>query len=285
MPSLLPESESSFNAFGLLDQAEISVLFFGKWHGGSDWSIKKRKLEAWQLYAVLGGVAQFEVRGEIISAKKGDVILLPPREPYSATRVGQDNFDHLSLHFRTTLAGGLDLMPALGLELHQPGPFNEWISLLESDIVFFNKKEKGGHDGRLSVLLNWFLRKRCSQTTSQHLLNPSLKLILALYEVLEKTLAQPIELSKLAEQLSVAPKRLAKEVKQHTGLKPVELVRTFKIEKAKSFLLQGVSVTETASLTGFADIFYFSRVFRQMTGLSPKAFLSASELAQVEKDF
>jgi len=43
-----------------------------------------------------------------------------------------------------------------------------------------------------------------------------------------------------------------------------------RIERAKDFLNAGRSVKETASVLGYPDPYYFSRLFKKYTGTSPK---------------
>lgn len=264
----------------LLDRAEIAVLFHGKWSAGKDWGFKNRELEAWQLYAVTSGRARFEVKGERVRARAGDVVLLGPHSPYSAVREGREAFVHLSLHFTCTISGGIDLMPALGLATHQRSVSGEWIRLLEKDFALAGKKPL---DGRTAALLRWFLLSRGASSETKSGLDPRVVLMLRFHELVSAEMPAGVDLPRLAATLGVSPRRLAKETRLHSGLRPVELVRKIKIDKAKELLRSGLSATETADRTGFADLFYFSRVFRQVAGLSPTAYVRASELARAEK--
>ncbi|MBL8993486.1 MAG: AraC family transcriptional regulator [Spirochaetia bacterium] len=264
----------------LLERAEIAVLFHGKWSGDKTWGFQNRELEAWQLYAVLSGRARFEVKGETVRARAGDAVLLAPHSPYFACIEGRENFVHLSLHFTCQVSGGIDLMPALGLSMHQKRVSGEWIRLLENDFALAGKKPL---DGRTAALLRWFLLSRAPLTDAKRGLDPRIVLMLRFHEVVTSEISESVDLPRLAEKLGVSPRRLAKETHLHSGLRPIELVRKIKIEKAKELLRSGLSATETADRTGFADLFYFSRVFRQVAGLSPTAYLRASELARAEK--
>lgn len=61
----------------------------------------------------------------------------------------------------------------------------------------------------------------------------------------------------------------------------MQTVNLLRINRATALLEYGVSgITETAMDCGFSDLFYFSRVFKQITGLSPSQF--AAEHRQVE---
>ena len=60
---------------------------------------------------------------------------------------------------------------------------------------------------------------------------------------------------------------------QTYGLPPLQYAMRMKLEEAKRLLSSGKSVTETARLTGFNDANYFSRFFRERTGVSPTGFV------------
>ena len=57
------------------------------------------------------------------------------------------------------------------------------------------------------------------------------------------------------------------------GISPARYIRTVRIEKAKNLLLdESVSVSEAAELSGFVNLYHFSRTFRNIVGLSPTEY-------------
>ncbi len=82
-----------------------------------------------------------------------------------------------------------------------------------------------------------------------------------------------ITVKDLAENLHVSPGYLSDILKRETGLSAQEHIHYFLIEKAKNGLLgSSRSVSEIAFSLGFEYPQYFSRLFRQKTGLSPQEF-------------
>ena len=62
------------------------------------------------------------------------------------------------------------------------------------------------------------------------------------------------------------------------GISPTAYLRARRIARAKDLLLSGLySISEAAREVGFDDANYFSRVFRQETGVSPSEFLKSTD--------
>ncbi|WP_258001471.1 helix-turn-helix domain-containing protein, partial [Fischerella thermalis] len=70
-------------------------------------------------------------------------------------------------------------------------------------------------------------------------------------------------------------KRLAERVsiKQSMGIAPYQYVIQQRVEKSKQLLKQGkVTITDIALQCGFANQSHFTKHFRQITGVTPKAY-------------
>lgn len=73
-----------------------------------------------------------------------------------------------------------------------------------------------------------------------------------------------------ASELAITSNLLSKKVKRSYGKTPKELIRERVVLEAKKLLhLSYKSVKEVAAILHFEDEFYFSRYFKESTGLSP----------------
>ena len=62
--------------------------------------------------------------------------------------------------------------------------------------------------------------------------------------------------------------------KEMTGLSVVQFQNRLKIDRAKDLILSGnCNVTEAACAVGFSNVYYFSRMFRKLTGKNPSEYL------------
>jgi len=76
-----------------------------------------------------------------------------------------------------------------------------------------------------------------------------------------------------ANELCVGYSWFRKHFKNYTGLSPGQYYLQLKIEKAKHLLINSaLSVKEISNELNFESNFYFSKIFKQKTGLRPTAF-------------
>jgi len=90
----------------------------------------------------------------------------------------------------------------------------------------------------------------------------------------------------LAERFEVSPNHLSTLFKKYAGLGFAEYVAQVKIEKAKELIAGGgYKMFQVAQLLGFEDAFYFSKVFKRVSGMSPREFyLSSCERGPAGED-
>lgn len=86
---------------------------------------------------------------------------------------------------------------------------------------------------------------------------------------LQKNFYQDISISELAERADLSYTHFRKLFRNYTGRSPREFITSLRVSRAKELLLQNKKIKEVANIVGYEDIFYFMRVFRTVTGLSP----------------
>lgn len=81
----------------------------------------------------------------------------------------------------------------------------------------------------------------------------------------------------LAELAAISKKSVSyygKTFKKIFGITPIDYLLSIRISYAKKLLENGASVTETASLCGFSNLYYFSKAFRSKEHMSPSEYRS-----------
>lgn len=92
--------------------------------------------------------------------------------------------------------------------------------------------------------------------------------------------------AEFAEEVGLSPSWFAHAFKITTGKSPLQWQQERRVAAAKQrMLLNNDSIAETASVFGFADQAHFTRVFRQVTGTTPAAWMRESRrLAELSSD-
>lgn len=88
--------------------------------------------------------------------------------------------------------------------------------------------------------------------------------------IFEEHLFTSFEVDVITSRLNVAYQTLRDQFHQQTGMSPYQYFLQMKINKAKELLLRGdMSVKEISFKLAFDNPYYFSRLFKKKTGVSP----------------
>ena len=94
-------------------------------------------------------------------------------------------------------------------------------------------------------------------------------------EMTEDCFSDPqLSISTVAEQLGYSSKYLSHIFKKKMGMGYTEYLQTYRIRYAVSLFEHGLdSIKNVALLSGFSDPLYFSTVFKNKIGVSPKSYI------------
>ncbi|MDR0497509.1 MAG: AraC family transcriptional regulator [Treponema sp.] len=104
------------------------------------------------------------------------------------------------------------------------------------------------------------------------------KIVAQAIYLMDSTVYTAINLPFISEQVGISTSRLNEIFKTYTSMTPYQYYIDIKIHKAESLLeKEDLPVKEAAHRMGFEDQYYFSRLFKNKTGISPsdwKKFIS-----------
>ena len=83
-----------------------------------------------------------------------------------------------------------------------------------------------------------------------------------------------LSLKKVAQRLGVSPSYLSQQFNREVGVSFPEYVAGLRMAEARRMLRgpAGLSISRIAAAVGYADLNYFTKVFRRYTGLTPTAY-------------
>jgi YesN/AraC family two-component response regulator len=140
------------------------------------------------------------------------------------------------------------------------------------DIFTLNQKVRN--------ILKLIARQNCvneqsvvTEDVGNALLTPKQLFNKKLSSVLNQNYADSLfSIGKLASLMAVSERQLQRKCNDFYGNGPSLCLKNFRLNKAKLFLHRGMSITQTAELSGFDTPSYFSRCFRKAFQVSPKKF-------------
>lgn len=125
---------------------------------------------------------------------------------------------------------------------------------------------------RASMKVESFVYELATQTDRSHEGNRG-SLVIKVIEDLSNTLRVMQEPSVIAARHHISVSTLRRIVHEYTGYPLNEYLHQLKIGEAKNILLNtDLSVKEIGEALGYKDTFYFSRVFKRITGISPRSY-------------
>jgi len=230
-----------------------------------------------RIILVTSGSGQFTLNETELLCKTGDILFSFEGELFSA--VPKEDLKYIYITFHGTRAE--ELLRRFGINRYSrrfsgcEGLIPTWreaISVATNDNVDLVAE---------SMLLYAFSRFGKRDSAGDSLVN---KII----EISESDFTSPdLTLAEVAKRLSYNSKYISHVFKEKMGMAYTEYLRMLRMKYAISLFEHGLdSIKNVAILSGFTDPLYFSTVFKQTVGMSPKEYISRrnEHSADVESD-
>ncbi len=223
----------------------------------------------YKLHLVVKGTGTLHLGEKSHPLMAGDMFFLFPSVSY-AIESGED-FEYLYISYIGMRANAL--MSGLGIRrshslFHNMGeliPF--WQTAILDDRALLHLRCEGLLLYSLSVLGEKEWKKNAVTEP----------VVVLIQKYLDEHYADPaLSVEKLSAQFSYSSKYISSTFKKqlHIGIK--EYITTLRMQKAYALMEQNVTcIKDIAFRCGFSDPFYFSRVFKKTTGLTPSAYMHA----------
>lgn len=94
---------------------------------------------------------------------------------------------------------------------------------------------------------------------------------------MQEHLAEPLTIQSLCRQFGVSQTYLSKAFRKYGEASFSNYLTRLRIEEAKKIMREheGIYIRDVAAMTGFSDQFYFSRIFRSLTGIRPSDYIGS----------
>ena len=224
----------------------------------------------------LSGKALYDFGSARYILSPGETVYLPADCHYTVGCEGGEPFKHITVNFLLHEAraprGSIVENILAGREFHIGGESALMRELFERLVAVWEKKQTGYRllsRAVLCELLQNYLADalRASQSDEDY------ARILPAKHFLDEHFTEDVSIGDLAALCALSETHFRRVFTRLFGTPPLDYRRDKRILKAKDLLSSGeYSVSRTASAVGFADANYFSRVFRAVTGINPRAY-------------
>lgn len=149
-----------------------------------------------------------------------------------------------------------------------------------------NIAEQLGHFNSLSDILIWlesFCDKLCTLLSERKSVRSD-TLIEQAKAYIEEHLSEKLALADVAEYLSISSGHLSNTFKKFTGVTISDYIATMKIDRAKELIhTHKYLMYEISDMLGFENPYYFSKVFKKVTGISPREYENTNRLSSPQQ--
>lgn len=94
-----------------------------------------------------------------------------------------------------------------------------------------------------------------------------------IWKEIQESYMEDITLNSLADKYNISASRLSTRMKESFGMSFSKYLTSMRIQKAKELLADDrLSLEQIADMVGYQDYFYFIKVFKKVTGVSPSVY-------------
>ncbi|OHX63908.1 AraC family transcriptional regulator [Flammeovirga pacifica] len=240
--------------------------YFFKWEKG-------RVLHEYQLLYIVEGEGILETKEDQYEIKKGSLIFLRPNEWHRyqpSTKTGwTEYYIGFNGHWMETVQQQEAFDQTKGILL---GASSKITQLYHQLFESVQKQEIGFQKIGAGIILQ-IIGYIIQFTKKRNDLGQGEKIVELAKQKMQEELYVEIDFKQFCMENNVSYSYFRKTFKEYTGLAPLQYHLNLKILKSKELLAgQQKKVKEVAFEMGFNSIYYFSRLFKQKTGVTPTKF-------------
>ena len=128
-----------------------------------------------------------------------------------------------------------------------------------------------------------FLTRACEEREGMRQGNERDQVIEGVMSYLENNFYRPIKIEELAELANMSYRRFTEHFRRQTGKTVVQYLSEIRVEYAKKLMIETGNVLYAAFEAGFGDVAHFYRVFKKITGQTPRQFISTGRESETRE--
>lgn len=231
------------------------------------------------LIICLTGSGSYAVDDDRYTLMPGDAMLIPAGSHFVGWHASGDAYTGVAQHFTLDLFGRHDLISQM--HIRRFVRFSRW-PLIEPVVRYYRDIAQASsttllqHHIFMFVLIE-FLEDAFIAWNAQPVgaMGNADGISLAIMLAATQITADPLD-DEVAERVVARapynPDYFKREFRRQIGWTPKKFQEFKRMERSMNLLASGNSVSETAALVGYSDVYYFSRMFKRFIGTSPAGY-------------
>ena len=146
--------------------------------------------------------------------------------------------------------------------------YNDISSVMEKIYEASKTKSYSSQLHNIGLIYEFFsvLMENSALDKKRDIINSALKII-------DYNFCSPISVEQIAKNLFVDPAYFSRKFAERVGISPKKYILNKRIERAKELLrVTNAGILEISNSVGYDDSFYFCRIFKKMTNISPSEY-------------
>lgn len=241
----------------------------------------------YELYYLLQGERTYFINGSVITAQRGDMVIVHPYDVHRTTSTQVPEFERVLINFKEQFIEGMQ-QPGLNTEPLLPLPLSKQTRLLRfsmkdqaaierilREMLTECEERQPGFEMYVKALLHQLLvrmhrQNHVTELSLHSAIPPIHAKISEIATYLNGHFQEQITLEQIAKQFYVSVSYLSRMFKKVTGFHFREYIQVLRVKEAQRLLRETQDkVLTIAEKSGFEHIAHFNTTFKRLTGVSP----------------
>ncbi|AFH61384.1 helix-turn-helix domain-containing protein [Paenibacillus caseinilyticus] len=242
----------------------------------------------YEIYYLFRGERNFFLKDSVYHIRSGDLMLIDSYAVHKTSERSEPDHERIVLHFAPSFFGGFPreekelllspfgpVQPLVRLNLQERRHVE---TLLGSLLAELSERPPGYtlHIRNMAAELLLFAARRLRKQESSgpaDELSPVQRKVTDIVRHLNQHYGESLQLDTVARQFYISKSHLSRVFKEVTGFGFTEYVNITRIKEAERLLAEtDWSITRVSEHCGFDNFSHFGKMFKKLSGLSPRAY-------------